>query len=240
MNRMQQPISSRLARRQGEKMARQSVAMIVFSISVLVIFVFFLMPRLINLAFSFLGSGDISFKNEDKIPPQIPVVLPLPEATKESVLKLEGYGEAKTSIFIINNGTEVTSVTVDDEGKFSYELTLSEGENKIRLYGKDEAGNESTVKEVAVALDTEKPGLELENLTEDTQVITKQNQNYSIKGKTEPHSKLTINDRSVYVDGEGLFTTSYYLQEGDNTLKFKIEDKAGNATEKEFRVNFKY
>ena len=129
---------------------------------------------------------------------------------------------------------------MDDEGKFQYELALTEGENKIGAYGKDEAENESVVKEAKVVLDTENPGLELENLTEDMQVITKENQNHSIQGKTEPYSRMTINDRTVYVDSEGIFSTSYYLQEGDNILKFKIEDKAGNFTEKEFRVNFKY
>ena len=87
---MQRTPSSRLARNQGKKIARQSITMIIFSIGVVILFFFVLMPRLIDLFFNFLGTGDLSFNNDDEIAPQIPVVLQLPEATKESKLKVEG------------------------------------------------------------------------------------------------------------------------------------------------------
>ena len=237
---MQRTPSSRLARNQGKKIARQSITMIIFSIGVVILFFFVLMPRLIDLFFNFLGTGDLSFNNDDEIAPQIPVVLQLPEATKESKLKVEGYADAESQVIFVQNGEKKDEVKVDDKGSFSYELTLSEGENLIGLYSRDEAKNESVVKEFKINLDTEAPGLELENLTDNQQIILKANQNYEIKGKTEPHAKLSINDRSVYVDSEGNFRTNYYLSEGDNQLKFIVEDQAGNKIEREVRVNFRY
>jgi len=212
----------------------------VFSVLAVILFVFVIMPRAINIFFGFLGTGDINFKEEDNVPPQIPIVLPLPESVKESALMIEGYGEAESMVIIIKNGEEVDEIKVDDDGSFKYEANLSEGENKIGFYGKDEAENESDVKEVFVTLDMESPTLELENLENGQEILLKENQSYLIKGKTEPHASLSINDRSGYVDGEGNFKVSYYLQEGDNELKFIIEDKAGNVTEQTLNIKFRY
>jgi len=234
------PVSSRLARSQGKKIARQSAGMIFFSITGLLVFLFILMPRIIDIFFRFLGTGDISFKEVDTVAPQIPIVLPIPESTQESSISIEGYGEAASLVVIINNGESIEEVVVDDEGSFQYDLVLEEGENKLGFYGKDETENESDVKEIYVNLDTEAPSLELENITDGQEILSKENQNYSIQGSTEAYSKLHINDRSVYVNSEGSFKSSYYLKEGDNTLKFIVEDKAGNITEQEFTVRFRY
>jgi len=221
-------------------MARQSVIMIVFSVLAVILFLFVIMPRAINMFFGFLGTGDISFKEEDNVPPQIPIVLPLPESVKDAALMIEGYGEADSMLIVVKNGEEIDEIQIDDTGSFKYEIDLSDGENKIGFYGKDEAENESDVKEVIVTLDMESPTLELENLENGQEILLKENQSYMIKGKTEPHAKLSINDRSGYVDGEGNFKVSYYLQEGDNELKFVIEDKAGNISEQTLNVKFRY
>jgi hypothetical protein len=237
---MKRTATSRLTRNQGKKMARQSVGMIIFSIATIIIFFFVLMPRIIDIFFRFLGTGDLTFKEEDTIPPQVPVVLPLPESVSDSALLIEGYGEAKTKIIVVNNGEKVDELVVDDDGAFKYEVNLIDGENKLAFYGVDDAENESTTKEVMVTLDTEAPTLELENLEDGQEILSKENQSYTIKGKTEPNSKLNINERSVYVDSEGNFKTSYYLQEGDNELKFIVEDRAGNQSERTIIVKFRY
>ncbi len=232
--------NSRLTRTQGKKIARQSVAMIVFSIVAVLVFFLVIMPRLINLFFNFLGTGDISFKEKDEVPPQVPIILPFPDSIKDAVLTIEGFAEAKSKVVVVKNGEQTDEIVVDDKGSFEYQLTLTEGENKLSFYGVDEAGNESnTTNDMFINLDNEAPILELENLTDGQEILAKENQNYAIKGKTEPHSKLHINDRSVYVDGEGSFKFSYYLQEGDNELKFKIEDRAGNVTEQTLMVKFR-
>lgn len=237
---MKRRATSRLTKSQGKKMARQSVAMIIFSIAAVLIFFFVIMPRVIDIFFRFLGTGDLTFREEDTIPPQVPIVLPLPEAVNEAALLVEGYGEAKTKIVVVKNGEQIDEIEVDSEGLFEYEVELSDGENKLAFYGIDEAENESATKEVMVSLDTEAPVLELENLEDGQEILSKENQSYTIKGKTEPSSRLNINDRSVYVDSEGNFKTSYYLQEGDNELKFTIEDQAGNQSERTITVKFRY
>lgn len=238
---MQSPVSSRLTRNQGKKMARQSMVMVLFSIMAAGVFFFVLMPKLIDIFFGFLGTGDLSFNQDDQVPPQLPVVLPLPESTKEGTLVVEGYGEPKTKVVVLNNGEKVGEVKVDDEGAFKYDLALTDGENKLTFYGIDDAENESsTTNGFIITLDQEPPALELENLTDGQEILSKSNQNYSIKGKTEARAKLYINDRSVYVDAEGKFQASYFLAEGNNELKFTIEDRAGNKAEKIFNVKFRF
>ncbi|MCC6711310.1 MAG: hypothetical protein IT416_03080 [Candidatus Pacebacteria bacterium] len=238
---MQSATSSRLTRNQGKKIARQSLGMIVFAILAVLVFIFILMPKLIGLFFNFIGTGDLSFKEEDTVPPQIPVVLPLPESTKEDQLLVEGYAEAKTKVIILNNSEKVGEVTVDDEGAFEYELILVNGDNSLSFYGIDEAENESTVTTpFTIVQDKEAPTLELENLTNGQEILSKSNQNYVIKGKTEPRAKLSVNERSIYVNADGGFQSNYFLAEGDNELKFVMEDRAGNKAEQIITVKFRY
>ncbi len=238
---MQSATSSRLTRNQGKKIARQSLGMIIFAIVAVLVFIFILMPKLIGLFFNFIGTGDLSFKEEDTVPPQIPVVLPLPESTKEDQLLVEGYAEAKTKVIILNNSEKVGEVTVDDEGAFEYELILVNGDNSLSFYGIDEAENESTVTTpFTIVQDKEAPTLELENLTNGQEILSKSNQNYVIKGKTEPRAKLSVNERSIYVNADGGFQANYFLAEGDNELKFVMEDRAGNKAEQIITVKFRY
>jgi hypothetical protein len=238
---MQSATSSRLTRNQGKKIARQSLGMIIFAIVAVLVFIFILMPKLIGLFFNFIGTGDLSFKEEDTVPPQIPVVLPLPESTKEDQLLVEGYAEAKTQVVILNNSEKVGEVTVDDEGAFEYELSLVNGDNSLSFYGIDEAENESTVTTpFTIVQDKEAPTLELENLTNGQEILSKSNQNYVIKGKTEPRAKLSVNERSIYVSADGSFQSNYFLAEGDNELKFVMEDRAGNKAEQVLTIKFRY
>jgi len=237
---MAKRIPSRLARRQGKKMARQSLLMILLAIAGSLIFLFIIVPQIVQLFFRFFGSGDLNFNPEDTIPPQVPVISPPPEATKESSVVLDGFGEAKSLVVVVINGREIDRAIVDDKGQFSYTLKLDEGENLVSLYGVDQADNESASKQYVIIRDTKAPSLVFEDLNNDKQITGRDQQNFNIKGETEPDSQLSLNERNIYVRSDGTFTTQIYLQEGDNTLKFVVVDQAGNRTEQTIKVNFKY
>lgn len=237
---MQKTYSSRLARRQGKKMIRQSWLMIILAIVGAALFLFVLMPQIVQLFFRIFGNGDLTFSQEDTVPPQIPIVTPLPEATKENTIEINGFGEPDSQVVIVDNGEEMARTDVDQDGNFTYTLELADGDNEINVYGVDKAANESNTKTFLVVKDNEAPGLAFEDLEDGKQITLRQNQTLTIRGETEPNSQLTLNDRNVYVSSDGTFSTSFYLNEGDNTLKFIVIDQADNRTEREVRVNFRY
>lgn len=231
---------SRLARTQGKKIAKQSIRMILLTIVGAIVFVFVLLPQLVQLFFRIIGTGDVSFQPQDTIPPQMPVITPLPEATNEDSVLLEGFGEADSQVRVIVNGVEVTQVAVDSAGEFSYTLSLSEGENAVALYGIDEAGNESQPRLADIIRDIEAPQLVFDDLADGKEVTLRANQNLEIRGETEPGSQLQLNNRLVFVGSDGMFRTTYHLSEGDNDLEFEVTDKAGNQTAQTITVRFRY
>lgn len=231
--------TSRLAKRRGKTMARKSMLTIILSIGGLLLFLFVLVPQLVQLFFRFFGGGELNLTREDIVPPQVPIINSLPEATAESLVTLEGFGEPASQVAIVLNGEELDKVVVDEQGSWSYSLGLEEGENLIVAYGIDEAENESNTKEIKIILDTELPALTFEDLENGKEIAGRSNQNLSIRGETEPNSDLTLNDKNVYVKSDGTFSTSYYLNDGENTLKFIVTDQAGNQAEREVKVNFR-
>lgn len=236
---MQQHIPSRLARSQGKKITKQSVRTIVLSVAGILLFVFVLMPQLIQLFFRLIGTGDVSFQSADTVPPQVPILTPLPEATKEDTVTLHGFGEADSQLVIVINGEEKERIGINSQGEFSTTATLAEGDNTIAVYGVDAAKNESQPRTVRIALDKEAPSLAFEDLEDGKEVTLRANQNLEIRGETEPGSQLTLNDRIVFVSSDGTFRTTYHLDEGENELEFEAVDKAGNETKREVTVRFR-
>lgn len=232
--------SSRLARKQKKTLKRQSALMIIASIGFVIIFFFVLMPRLVNLFFNIVGTGEISFEDKDQFPPQIPIISTRLEATTSSEVILSGYGEAESELVVVVNGEEQDRFKIDENGEFEIKAILTEGENLIVVYGIDEDENESETREISITVDTEAPTLLINDLEDDKQIELKKNQNLKIEGTTEVGSNLKLNDRSIYIDSEGNFSTSFYLNEGDNTLKFVVTDQAGNKIERELKIGFRY
>lgn len=236
---MPNAVPSRLARRQGKKTVRRSLWMIFLAVGGSLLFLFVLMPQLIQLFFRIIGTGELSLESSDTVPPQIPVVSPLPEATKESSITVEGFGEPESDVVFVVNGQEMGKTAVDGSGAFTYTLDLTEGENSVNVYGVDAAGNESNSRQLMVAYDTQAPTLAFEDLEDGKQVMLRQNQTLEIRGETEPKSQLTLNERSIFVGSDGTFRTTYHLNEGENALLFTVTDLAGNRTERKVTVSFR-
>ncbi len=70
-----------------------------------------------------------------------------------------------------------------------------------------------------------KPRLTLTNLEDNRTVVREKN--FTIKGKINPPSQLTVNDETIYPDRSGSFEKSLELQPGFNTLTFKIKKFLG-------------
>ena len=232
--------SSRLAKKEQKQIQRQTFSYIFLGIVILLISIFFLVPSIIRIFFNAIDQ-ESPFEMKDDVPPQVPILSSNPpEATFSASLKLTGYAEANSKVVFVLNGEEVADVVVSDEGDFEYDLDLKEGENEILLYGIDDAENESLkTRSYFLTQDTEAPIINIEKPEDGASIELKKNRTTEISGSTEAGSKLYLNDRLILVGSEGNFSSTYYLDEGDNKLKFRAVDKAGNETEKEISVHFR-
>lgn len=232
--------SSRLVKKEEKQLSKQALKLIFFGIVILLLFIFVIMPNLIRFFFSILDK-ESPVDQSDTVPPQTPVLSAVPpEATYSATLNLAGYAEAESKvIFVLNNNID-SEVVVDNQGQFTYELSLVEGDNDLALYGIDNAGNESVkTRSYRIVRDEEAPTLELAEPSDGQKIELKKNRTINVKGQTEVGAKVTLNGRLLSVAEDGEFTGSYYLNEGKNELKFLAVDQAGNQTEQIISVEFK-
>lgn len=220
-------------------MLRQTMVFGGIALIISVLFLFLVLPGFISLINSMLSTNP--FEATDTIPPQPPRVIVPFDATTESRIELTGDGEAGSNLTLLLNSRQVGETTIAEDRTFKLTVTLQEGENVIEAYATDAAGNESALsRRQIIYLDTAKPFIDLDNLENGQEIIGKENENFRISGKTEPRASLLINGRSVYVNNDGSFTTQIRLSEGENDLSFQATDQAGNATELELELRFRY
>ncbi len=236
----EKPVTSRLAKKEQKKLITQTALMFGLVVFLILAFLFFVLPNIVRVAFNVLDSDPIA-KSEDTIPPQVPILAAPVEATYSAQVNLSGYGEAKSEIILVLNGNEADKKNIADDGTFSFDVTLTEGENSLATFSRDAAQNESVLsKKYTVVLDVTAPTIEIESPKDGDRITLRKNQITTIKGKTEPKARVFIDSRLVLADAEGNFQGSYNLQEGDNKIVIKATDAAGNQTEKELTVNFAY
>ena len=232
-----QKISSRRAKTESKKMFRQTVLMFFLSVVIILVFLFVILPLFLKLV-SKQSSGDDS--NQDSLVIQTPLISTPITATNSAKLTISGFGQKNTQVYLLLNGSEHQKVTIEDEaGNFDIPIELRAGENRIKLYAENENKEQSNLSsEYLVIYDNEPPSIELESPTDGQKIELRKNQLLTIKGTSEPEAKIDLNGRIIRVGKEGLFSTTYQLNEGENKLNFVVTDLAGNTTSVERVVNF--
>ena len=233
--------TSRLFKHERSKLVLQTTAYVVSGLAILVFFVMVLMPAAIKFFFYILdGNSSNLNKITDTLPPQVPI-LSLPyQATNSATVKLTGFGEAQSQVKLIVNGSEVATIQVDEAGNFQHELRLETGQNELKVYGVDNAKNESVVSPVYLLFsDAEPLTVDVSEPESGAEIVGRKNQTLLVKGKTKPETKVYLNDRLNYVKADGAFEIPVSLTEGENILKIKAVDKASNYYEMELKVIFK-
>lgn len=234
------PVSSRLAKKQQKKLAQQTILIIFIIFALILGFLFLVLPNIVRVAFNVLD-GDVITNSSDNIPPQVPILNAPVEATHSGSINLSGFGEAKSEVILVLNGEEAEKKIISDEGEFSFEAILTEGENTITTYAIDEAQNESlTSRKYKIILDTQAPTIEIETPENDSRITLRKNQITSVKGITEPNAKVYIGGRLSFANSEGNFAGTFSLKEGENKIQIRSVDKAGNQSELELTINFAY
>lgn len=231
-----QAVSSRRAKVEEKKMVQQTVVFAVSAVVLGIIFFFVVIPGVVRFIGGLYGGPTIQ---EDDVIPQVPLISAPLSATSSAELVLNGFSQKDMTIVIVNNGSEATRIHTEEDGSFKAEVTLQEGENKLAAYAIGAKDKESAIsQEYAILFDNKKPKLEISEPKEGTSVQGNTNRNITIKGTTDPDTKVYINDRLIFVNDDGTFSTTHRLDVGDNGIAFKAIDQAGNQTETKVTVKF--
>lgn len=168
-----------------------------------------------------------------------PPVIFLPyEATNSSKINIGGYAtSSKVKIYVNDQLKNITDVSID--GKFNIEdIKLELGENKIYGKSSDEKDHESLPSQtINLLYDNQTPSLKI-NEPEDGKEI-QGDKKVTVSGKTDPDAQIYINDTRLIVNPVGEFSTSYNLNDGENTLIIKAQDKASNSKSETRKVIYK-
>ncbi len=232
-------VSSRLAKKEERQLIKQTFWFVFLGIVILVAFIFFIMPNAIKLFFRFLDNNK-GMEVTDKIPPQVPILAAPLEATNSATVALNGFAEADSTVVFLLNAAEVSRLKTTQDGTFSQELRLEAGDNTLEVYGIDAATNESAKsQEYRLFMDDQPVEIKIEEPAQNAQIEGRKNQSLTIKGTAKPSAKIYLNDRLNYAKADGTFAVVYLLGEGENKIKVKVVDKAGNQAETELVVTFR-
>lgn len=236
-------VGSRLARRESKRLMRQSVLFFFLTIALVGAIIFWGIPAMVRLA-GFLGdlrSSSQPIEDLDTIAPFAPQISVSYEATASARIDVNGYAEAGTTVTLFDDGNKVSEVVVNEEGEFAFlDIKLKKGSNNFVVQSVDAAGNESPLsKPRVVVFDNEDPLLEIESPNLNDEEIRSEEKLFNVSGKTDDDTvTVYIKDRLARVDSEGGFSGQVSLDEGDNEIKVRAVDVAGNETEVSFVVKY--
>lgn len=231
---------SRLNKRlekQSQKTLIVSVAGIIIIIAILIRFG---IPFIADLGFlsskiSIKSSKNTSANNSNSVYLSPPSLDPSENATNSAKIKITGNSVTGKQIAIFLNGSEIKKVNIEQDGSFSYDCTLTEGENIIKA--KTVEGNKESdfSQSLTILYKTSSPSISIDSPSDGQ---TLKISPILISGKTDPNTKVTINDFWAVTDSNGNYTYNLTLQNGGNEIKAVALDSAGNKSEKTIHVTY--
>ncbi len=194
--------------------------------------------KLASFVSDFRNNGNLNNGPDDKLAPAPPVFSISQTATNSASFKLTGSGEPKAKLLLIHNEIQ-EEVKIEDNGSFSRDIILLDGENKFLGKVKDSAGNESqSSKEYKVLYDAVPPEIEILE-PKDGQTFEGQNQkSLQIKVKSNEEATITVNSRIATQTQNNIYALTWSLIDGKNLLEILARDLAGNETKEETTVTF--
>ena len=225
--------------RKLEKESKRNFYLSIFGILIL----FFLLvkyglPLLANFSLWISGSKQASLPSSNStefvMPPQLD---PLPTATNSAKFVLSGKSLPLATISFYLNENLVDKTQSDKKGEFSFESSLSKGDNKIYVKATLDKKNSGPSEILTVLFKDSKPNLNI-NSPSDGQQFSKDQNEVNVSGTTDSEVKVTINGFWAIVDQSNNFNYKLKLQNGENTIKIVAEDQTGNKTQKEIKVKY--
>lgn len=158
--------------------------------------------------------------------------------TNEANLTVEGTASPTTTIQLLNNGEEVGSSEVGDDGKFSFDIELDEGANEFKAVSILRGANVGESAPVTVTLDTQSPELTIENPKNGDKT---NRETITVEGTVADANLdfVKVNGQKAAVE-DGKYSKRILLDNGENEIEVVAQDLAGNTTTKSVTIDVKY
>ncbi|MEN2768331.1 S8 family serine peptidase [Ornithinibacillus xuwenensis] len=159
--------------------------------------------------------------------------------TNEANVTVEGNASPTTTVTLSNNGEEVGSVEVGEDGTFSFDTELTEGEN-VFTAASIVNGEEAGVSEaVTVNLDTNAPELTIDNPADGDET---NRETVTVEGTVDDENLdfVKVNGQAATVDEDGNYSKRILLDEGENTIEVVAQDLAGNTSTESVTITADY
>ena len=230
---------SRLAQREIRRNNRKALLYILLTLGFFVMLFFLGIPALIKLAI-FLGdlkSSGTPVETQELVPPSPPSFKPIPPATNNNHITVEGFGEPGATVEIFVSESSGGSVVAENDGSFKFNnITLTTGMNEIYAKVTDNTGQISGPSgKLKIVYNNTAPDLEITEPADGSRYNVSKTK-IAIKGKTSPEATLTINDHLIILSSDGSYNYNFALSSGENKVKVVATDSAGNKTEKEITL----
>lgn len=166
-----------------------------------------------------------------------PVLNPLPNATNSAAIIISGRSRSdKTIKLFINNDLKDTAQS-DKNGNFSFNQTLSAGDNLIETKIEQNNNSSDFSNSFTVSFKNSAPSLTIDSPS-DGQSFLKDQNSVNVTGKTDANVAVTVNGFWAIINESNNYSYNLSLQNGDNQIKVIAVDSAGNKTEKDLKVTY--
>lgn len=219
---------------------RKAIVFVALTTAAIVLLVFIGIPFFgrLTVFVSDLRGGNKAISKNDIIPPGQPKFNYFPAFTNQQTAGIVGSSEPGATVKLDFNGN-TQEVLADKEGNFSFSLQLTNGDNTFSAIAIDSSGNQSQKsKEYKITFDNKPPDLSVSSPGDGSTFFGSNQRQVTVQGTTEAGCQVTINDRIVSVDDNGIFQYTTTLSDGSNSFTVKSVDQAGNSTEKALTLNF--
>lgn len=166
-----------------------------------------------------------------------PILNPLIPATNSAQIVITGKALKGQKINLYLNGQGVDQIQTNNDGIFTFNETLKNGDNQIKVRAMQNNKNSDFSNTFDVVFKNSPPTLDVTSPT-DGQSFKKDQNTASVTGKTDQGTTVTVNGFWAVVDDNNNYSYTLSLQNGDNQIKIIAIDQAGNKTEKDLKVNY--
>jgi hypothetical protein len=222
----------------GSKVKSRSGFYIVLSIVFLVVLFKWGLPLFFNVI-SGPANKQSATAFKDNVPPQVPMISALPEATNAAKIRIEGFTEKEVDTDLLINDNVVDTEKTDANGAIILNGTLEAGSNRIIVRATDSSSNTSQSPVILINFDSKPVDLTVTSPKDGSEYFGGTNQTVDIKGTvSKPTATVIVNGSYAMVDKDGNFTQRIMLANGDNNIKIKATDTAGNTAESSLKLVF--
>ncbi len=124
--------------------------------------------------------------------------------------------------------------TVNEDGEFTLDLVLDEGDNQLNIVAIDPVGNERTMSR-QITLSSRGPTIALNSISDGMIVYEP---SIRVGGEVDAGSQLEVNGQAIPVDANGNFSTMIPLQGGNNLVTLTAGDLAGNTSSVQRTIHY--